>query len=287
MPTSITIDASACNHCGACVRECPVHAMIERASGAPKVASECCIDCGHCGAVCAIGAISSKRGTFPEWKAPNLDADTAKQFLLGRRSVRRYRNTAIDGETVAELLSVGPYAPTASNAQDVTAMVLSGESVHGFATLVNDYYHWLVRLLGRRLLWPLLWFTALRPYLKNPGKIATVRERVRGFSRENDWIFFGAPVVIVLSAPRKNKLFGRANCYIAAERIMQYAAAQGLGSCYIGFADVAMSNRKSIAQELGLQADHVPQVVFTLGHPAVTYHRLPARRPMPVTWKPA
>lgn len=79
---------------------------------------------------------------------------------------------------------------------------------------------------------------------------------------------------------------GRVDCVIAAERMMQYAAALGLGSCMIGYAEIAIRNRKSIAQAVGIAADQQPHVLFTLGPPAVHYRRLPARRGIPVKWDP-
>jgi nitroreductase len=242
------------------------------------------MDCGHCGAVCSAGAIESNHGTFAPWTAPTLGADVAKAFLAGRRSIRHYREESIPRETLDELMSIAPYASTASNAQDVSATLLTQGDVFTFASLVNDYYRSIDRLLSLRVAWPLLWFTPLRTYLESPEKLARARERIRNFSRRSDWLFFGAPAVVVLSAPSKHELFGRVNCTIVAERIMQYAAALGLGSCYIGYADVAMRRRRSIADEIGIASELGPCAVFTLGYPAVTYRRLPARRPMPLAW---
>jgi nitroreductase len=156
--------------------------------------------------------------------------------------------------------------------------------VFELATQVNAYYLSFETLLRRWYLWPLLWFTAARPYLKSPRKIAAIRTRAQRFDREHDWLFFRAPAVVVLSAPRKNRAFGRTNSVIAAERMMQYAFALGLGSCWIGYAEVALQRRSAIAEWIGIGPDRCPQAVFTLGRPAVEYHRLPVRRPLSVRW---
>jgi nitroreductase/Pyruvate/2-oxoacid:ferredoxin oxidoreductase delta subunit len=286
MSNAISVDVTICNRCGLCVTECPTGAMQLGADSGPTLVVQRCIECGHCGAVCAPGAVSSTHGNFESWQAPPLSPASAKAFLTGRRSVRRYRAEPLERETLAEVLSIGPYAPTASNAQDVRATVLTGASVFELAKLVNDYYRWFDRLLQRRWLWPLLWFTVARPYVENPSKLLLAREKVKRFDRDHDWVFFNAPAVVLLTAPRKNRHFGRVNCVIAAERMMQYAAALGLGSCMIGYAEMAMRQRIAIGQSIGLAAEQEPHVLFTLGHPAVTYRRLPARRAMPVTWEP-
>ena len=287
MSNSISVDSIICNRCGLCVTECPTGAMQLIAPSTATVDPSLCINCGHCGAVCSPGAIGSKDGEFPTWHAPEIAAPSAKAFLAGRRSVRRYRSGPLERDTLAEVLSIGPYAPTASNAQDVQARVFTGEGVFELATLVNDYYRWFDKLLRRRWLWPLLWFTGARPYLRNPRKLESVRQKLQRFDRNHDWLFFNAPAVVLLTAPSKNRSFGRVDCVIAAERMMQYAAALDLGSCMIGYAEIAIRNRKSIAQAVGITADQEPHVLFTLGIPAVQYRRLPARRAMPVSWDPA
>lgn len=260
--------------------------MVKRAADVPAVDAKFCMGCGHCGAVCELGAIRSELGEFPTWQAPYVSPEAVKQLLSGRRSVRRYRQTPVDAGILADVLSVGPYAPTASNDQDIAATVLIAEAVHCLGALVNDYYRSLLKLLDCRPLWPLLWWTELRPYLRNERKLARVRERVLGFSREYDWLFFGAPAVVLLTAPRRHQMFGRINGTIAAERMMNYASVLGLGSCHIGYADVAMRRRRKIVDRIGLPQGHVPVAVFTLGYPASKYCRLPARATMPASVMP-
>lgn len=285
---SITFDPSNCTRCGACASECPVQAIVLGARPGPHAeaplptVNDHCIGCGHCGAVCPADAVRAPEGPFVPWRAPAISASDARAFLTGRRSVRRYRPTPISPEQLRELLSVAAFAPTASNSRDVSATLLTGERVFELAGAVNDYYSSFEKLLSQRLLWPLLWFTAARPYLKNPKKIASVRQKSRQFDRQHDWIFLGAPAVVVLSAPRKNRSFGHTNCVIAAERILQYAFALGLGSCWIGYAEVAMTRRRSIALAAGVPPDHETHAVFILGEPAVEFRRLPARSPIPI-----
>jgi nitroreductase/NAD-dependent dihydropyrimidine dehydrogenase PreA subunit len=285
MEPTIAVNQDTCSRCGACATECPTNALVSQQSEVPVFISNGCIRCGHCGAVCPLGAITSADGVFTPWTKPSISPEEARAFLTGRRSVRHYREAKIPQEVLVELMGIASYASTASNAQDVSATVLTGDEVYRLGSLVNDYYASLIRLLSYRFLKPFLLLTPLQTYIRNPEKLARVRERVQNFSREKDWLFFRAPAVVVLSAPRKNTLFGRINCTIAAERIMQYAAALGIGSCYIGFADVAIRRQPKIAQSIGIDPKLVPFALFTLGYPTVQYRNLPARRPVPVTWR--
>jgi ferredoxin len=186
MTQSISVVPELCRHCDACIDECPTHAITRAASEIPIIEASRCLECGHCGAVCSAGAIESTNGIFAPWTAPTFGADAAKAFLAGRRSIRRYRAEPIARETLDELMSIAPYASTASNAQDVSATLLTQGNVFEFASLVNDYYRSLDWLLSIRVAWPLLWFTPLRSYLENPEKLTRARERIRNFSRERD-----------------------------------------------------------------------------------------------------
>ena len=289
MPDIVSVDSAICTRCGTCLAECPTGAIELAAPGSgsglpPLHIDDRCIACGHCGAVCAAGAVRSVDGDFPHWRAPEIGRAGARAFLTGRRSVRRFRPTTIGSDLLAEVVGIGAYAPTASHAHDVAATIITGERVFELASLVNHYYLSLESLFRRWYLRPCLWFTAARPYLKRPAKLAAMRERVLGFDRDHDWLFFGAPAVVILAAPRRNRWFGQTNCVIAAERIMQYAFSLGIGSCWIGNAEVALKRRRRIARAVGIPDPLRPHAVFVLGEPAVEYRRLPARRPLRVTW---
>ncbi|MGC4067038.1 MAG: nitroreductase family protein [Polyangiaceae bacterium] len=286
MTPSLTIDERTCTHCNACVRDCPTSALRERTADPPEIDSERCIGCGHCGAVCGPGAVRSAVGPFEPWSRPELDANAIKAFLNGRRSTRRYRDRPIDDGLLSEVLDVARFAPSASNARDVHLTVFTGNQVFGLANAINDYYLGLARLLGTRWLWPLLYFTDARPYLTKPEKLKAIRDRAQRFDRGHDWLFFSAPLVVVLSAPKRNARFGDANCVIAAERMMQFASALHLGSCYIGYAEVALRRKIALARRVGVPEAHVVQSVFALGHPAIEYRRLPARASLPTRFDP-
>jgi nitroreductase/NAD-dependent dihydropyrimidine dehydrogenase PreA subunit len=286
MTSLLSIDERTCTHCNACVRDCPTSALRERTAQPPELDRERCIGCGHCGALCGPGAVRSTDGPFDVWSQPQLDVDAIKAFLSGRRSTRRYRRRPIDPAQLSEVLDVARFAPSASNARDVHLTVFTGSDVFALAKAINDYYLGLARLLGTRWLWPLLYFTEARPYLTKPEKLRAIRDRAQRFDEDHDWLFFSAPAVVLLSAPRRNARFGATNCVIAAERMMQFASALALGSCYIGYAEVALRRKPSLAQGVGLPKDHVVHSVFALGHSAIEYRRLPARAPLPTRFDP-
>ena len=57
----IHIDKSRCTACGACVRDCVVHVLTKGEDGFPVFRKEnepFCLNCQHCLAVCARGAVT-------------------------------------------------------------------------------------------------------------------------------------------------------------------------------------------------------------------------------------
>lgn len=281
----VQIDSDTCRACLRCVEECPVGAI----HCGPKAVldPDLCIACGHCAVACPHAAVHSALGDTIPWSPPAVSAVSVRELLTGRRSVRHYHPGELDRTLLKEVLSIGSYSPTASNARDVEAIVLEGESVRTVATAVNDYYARLVRWLENPWLRALLWLTPARPYLKQPKLLAHMRDCIRAFGPGRDWIFFDAPAVVILTAPRRNRRFGQVNATIAAEQLQIYATSLGLGSCWVGYAEVVLKASRAAAELAGVTAGREPQAVFTLGRPAVCFPRLPPRAPFPVVWRGA
>jgi formate hydrogenlyase subunit 6/NADH:ubiquinone oxidoreductase subunit I len=80
-----------------------------------------CLACGHCVAICPHQALSL------DWLRPdecppiktnlNLTAEQAEQFLRSRRSVRNFKEKAVDRTTLNQLIEIATYAPSAKNEQ--------------------------------------------------------------------------------------------------------------------------------------------------------------------------
>jgi nitroreductase len=65
---------------------------------------------------------------------------------------------------------------------------------------------------------------------------------------------------------------------------MLAAHTRGLGTCWIGAAIRALNNNKKIKELLGISRHMKIAGVLTLGYPAVTYHRVPPRKPVNAKW---
>jgi nitroreductase len=91
--------------------------------------------------------------------------------------------------------------------------------------------------------------------------------------RQATSIFYGAPLVVVVSIPNNNKSgYALIDVGIAVENIILAAQSLGLGSCVIGMADAAFSGfpRMTIGRAIQMPEDHDFAISLAVGHPAMT-----------------
>jgi nitroreductase len=71
---------------------------------------------------------------------------------------------------------------------------------------------------------------------------------------------------------------------IAIHQIQLAAPALGLGTTFTGSINTAAQSYPPLIEALGIPEGHVPYGTFVIGYPAETYQRIPARKPVDVTW---
>ena len=281
----LTIKQDTCTQCGICFDECPSGAVTkDPVDGAYTIFRPYCIACSHCGMVCPVDAVETDRGVFPELKGGKLPPGTAESFVRGRRSVRIYDGKDVPKEIIENLLYTGSLTSTASNRQEWKAIVLYGGSVQRLSDRVMDYYAGLLRMAKTPLVRGILKFTEASRYVSNPHALTRFESFIARAKRGEDPLFFKAPVVVILTARRKEKRFGNTDCVLAGSAMMYTAQAYGLGSCMIGFAERALNLKKSIKTGFAIPENDVVHLVFTLGYHSRRYFRLPVRETMPVTY---
>ena len=133
---------------------------------------------------------------------------------------------------------------------------------------------WFRREMSRRAKWIVR--TGLLKLLY-PGFRRYMDEIMRG----DDVVFRNAPHMIVVSAP-KNAPCREADPWIALSYFDLLAQANGLGTCWGGFAVYAFKWMRCFRRALKIPEDHSVGAVLLFGPPAVSYARVPRPRPMPV-----
>lgn len=282
----ITVDRTACTRCGKCVDVCAIAHVFELSDeSAVPVHADACWRCGHCVAVCPTDAIDHE--AFPLEECPIVEpADQpSRQELVNafrmRRSQRAFQQTPVDRELVRELVDLSRWAPTASNSQAVDWTAFDDPArIEELGRAVVGEISRYVRLSQMpviRWLLPLFMSRSTRRQLRKGRTL--VRRFQAAQNRGEDPIFYGAPVILIGHCP-SNKMFSRDDAVYAAYNIALVAETFGLGTCQIGFFQLAAERSHRLLRQIGLPAGRTPQVALVLGYPRSEFRRgLPRRNP--------
>jgi len=261
---TIAIDREKCKKDGICVAECPFGLFRDTGEKIPEViegAGELCINCGHCVAVCPGAAITvSGVGADtcePVDKDLTVSREQAVQLFKSRRSIRSYKAGPVERETLAALLDMARWAPTAKNGQPVNWIVLTGQDE-------------VMRLSGMVIDW-------MRDKGVMPGM-------VKAFENGEDVIHRGAPHLLIAHAHTQG-VKPVEDCVIALTTVEAAAPAFGLGSCWAGFTMTAAKDSQAIADFLDLPGGHAMFGALMLGYPKYRYRRIPPRNALNVQWR--
>ncbi len=155
--------------------------------------------------------------------------------ICGRRSTRDFTAQAVDDQKIRRLIDAAVHAPSASNGQPWTFTVVRDQ---GLLNRVSDAakVHMLATL---------------------PAGPPSDRQRM-SLSDPDFQIFYHAPVLILISGITERPWVVE-DCALAAENLMLAAYADGLGTCWIGYAQGYLNTAKG-KDALGLPATWNPRL---------------------------
>ena len=173
------------------------------------------------------------------------------QTILGRRSVRAFKDKQLKKEDLDAILECARYAPSAMNAQNwhFTAIRDSAsiEKVNG----------WIVTEIKES---------------RNPNLEGILE-------RSNGKVFRNAPCLVVVSSEKADR-FGVINASAATQNMLLAAHSLGIGSCWIGTVGILGTSKRAdyYATELGIPKGYAPFFGVTLGYGASEGLEAPPRR---------
>ncbi len=247
----VIIDKDLCIGCGKCVGDC-VSEKLGLVNGKAEFLYERCIECGHCYAICPVGAV--KMSSAPDFESEEVEATLADfdsekllSAMKSRRSIRNFKDKKVSDEDIEKIIEAGRYCPTATNAQDISFTIIKNdldffekESVKLFRT---------AQKVGG----------AVSKYIKN-------------MTIDDNFFFKKAPLVIVVNA--KTNTTG---C-LASSYMELMAESLGLGVLYSGFFIAVTKLSFKIASALNTPKGHSPVTCLVIGYPDVEYKRIPPRK---------
>lgn len=152
-------------------------------------------------------------------KFPN---DTLKT-IYARRAVRKYKNEAVDKDLVEQLLNAGRMAPSALNQQPWKFYVLTEKG--DIKVFSNEISKAAVKGILK---------SGIKEIIDSGKKLFHFSPSVDFFKKE-DHIFYGAPVVILITSPKDNE-WASLDVGMCSQNIMLAAKSLGLDTCPVGLA---------------------------------------------------
>lgn len=184
-----------------------------------------------------------------------------KEVLYTRRSIRAYQDKPLDRATIEQLIDAAIQAPSAMNIQPSAFAVIQDKSL--LADLSDKIKAYLLSVLDKM------------PAL----------ERYREAMQSPDYnVFYHAPALVIICAKPGVSPAAEIDCTLAAENLMLMAREMGLGSCWIGFASIYLSNAEA-KTALGIPADYTVVAPIIVGHPAMDFFEMEKNPPEMIFWK--
>ncbi|TFF93063.1 MAG: 4Fe-4S dicluster domain-containing protein [Promethearchaeota archaeon] len=294
------IDEEKCIKCLKCVEDCPVSLFRKLPTEVGEKREiifedeyNTCIKCGHCISICPTDAVIFESDQEPvKFEKPLdpseiLEYEALKKAMRARRSIRKYKDKPVAREEINSVLDAMRYAPSARNAQEWEYVILTEpESIMRVRKATEKMLMKLRKILkiGKKIRF-------LLPKSLKEGISPSNENSLDNFYKEieegKDGVFYEAPVVIIASAKESygsDKMILN-DAGLAFGYGMLAAQSRGLGTCWIGFAQMAVSRSKNLKEWLGIPEDRVITGVMIMGYPAVKYKKLPIRKPLNVQWK--
>jgi len=180
------------------------------------------------------------------------------EAIYSRRAVRAYTADPVDEATLRRLVDAAIQAPSAVNEQPWSFSIVRDKAL--LAHISREAKAYMLRA-------------------SPAGLLSHHFEEILGDAKFD--IFYGAPVLIVISAVGASA-WAVENCSLAAENLMLAARAAELGTCWIGFAQNWLGTTEG-RTALDLPADHLPIAPIIVGHPKAQPPAVP-RKPAEIRW---
>lgn len=210
-----------------------------------------------------------------------------EQVILQRRSVRLYKPDQVPEFMVRRILEAGRFAPSAGNCQPWKFVVLRDEKI---ITALTDDTVKLCDILrnmvdyrkpGASWMRPIVKFnTRIRKNDLHPvpfGAMAMIADRQLG-------LWHNAPTIILIFADRRGVSCPELDCGIAGQNMVLAAHSMGLGTCWVGFAKMALDMNPIWKRRLGISYPYRFANSLAVGWPKGNPDGMVTRQTHAVEW---
>ncbi|HTR31540.1 MAG TPA: nitroreductase [Puia sp.] len=176
------------------------------------------------------------------------------ETIYERRAVRKYKDNLVDINLIEKVLDAGRMAPSAMNRQPWQFYVLTNkETIQAFSREIAG-----VMMKGAFK----SGVSGIAQLLKAASGLLHLSHGV-DLHAIKDPVFYGAPVVVFLTAPRDNE-WASLDVGMCAQNIMLAAKSLGLDTCPVGFGKYV--EKTSIFSRLHVPASEEVKLAIILGY---------------------
>lgn len=177
-----------------------------------------------------------------------------KEAVFSRRSIRDFTSQALGDGEIDQLIEAAVYAPNAMHQQPWAFVIVRDKKI------LDD--------ISR---------DAKTHMLENMTPSAQSEQIGAQLNNPDFHIFYNAPALIIISAVNQGPWIVE-DCALAAENLMLMARANGLGTCWVGFAQ-SFLNTSDAKKLLGIPQEWVAVAPIAVGYPKSTPIDVPRKAP--------
>ncbi|BAF60604.1 nitroreductase [Pelotomaculum thermopropionicum SI] len=170
------------------------------------------------------------------------------EVIMRRRSIRDYKPDQIEEEKLQIILEAAKFAPNAGGRQLWHFTVIQNKKV------IEDMVEKMINVI------------------KQSGN-ENLQKKI---SNPDYHTFYNAPTVIVVSGAENARLI-EIDCAAATENMLIAAESMGISSCWIGSAELVLSD-ENVKKTLGIPAGYKPLYAVSLGYSATKDKEQPVPR---------
>jgi len=282
----IRIDYEKCDNCDLCWRAC-LAMVIDRGPEVRPEGDTLCIECGHCYAVCPREAITvlgyEEVETRPVERERPVAREDMMRLLRGRRSARGFRKGAqVPEEELRALIEAASVAPSAHNSRPLKAYVFRDpHTIEKMRRRTLAYYRRMARIFNTRLFaaaWKLMLLDPEEHRILSGAFMMVTDPR-----RDRDVLFYDAPCLLVITAPRFNSM-AQGDAWLASENAVLYAESAGLGTCFNGFLIMAANWDLRLRRIMRIPWRERVVGALMVGYASRDWKREAPRKTIPAVW---
>ena len=191
-----------------------------------------------------------------------LSSEEAERFLRSRRSIRSYKKTTVPREKLLKLVEIAHFAPTASNRQGVSYVIVDDKKI------LEEAIEIVIKWLENDALLNRIFTSYIKAY------------REDGI----DTVLRGAPNLI-LTTTAANLSGGRENSIFSLAYLELYVPTLGLGSCWAGIFEIcALSDNSPMLKLFNIPEGKKITGAVMVGYPQYSYKKIVDRDPLDATF---